>query len=163
MAESMEQALAKLLDAYDDRRRSDVAREQKSRDDEARFLEQFAELRRTVIRPVFEAAGRVLEERGHRYSIAEQEFATAAAAGSIREASIALRLVASGTKAGLHEDQQSLSITTRHYNRTLWVNSGESANSGGIAGSKGAYAPERVTRELIEGELLQFVGRVVGS
>ncbi len=162
MAESREQALAKLLDAYDARRRSDVAREQKSRDDETRFLAQFAELRRSVIRPVFEAAGKVLEERGHRYSITEQEFATAAA-GSIREASIALRVVASGTKAGLHEDQQSLSITTRHYNRTLWVNSGESANSGGIAGSKGAFAPERVTRDLVEDEVLQFIGRVVAS
>ena len=162
MAEYMEQALSKLLDAYDSRRRGDEAREQKLRDDEARFLEQFAELRRSVIRPVFEAAGKVLEERGHRYSITEQEFA-AAGAGSIREASIALRVVASGTKAGLHEDQQSLSITTRHYNRTLWVNSGESAKSGGIAGSKGAFAPERVTRELVEDELLQFIGRVVGN
>ena len=162
MAESMEQALAKLLDAYDERRRGDVAREQKSRDDETRFLEQFAELRRSVIRPVFEAAGRVLEERGHRYSIAEQEF-SAASAGSIREASIALRVVASGTKAGLHEDQESLSITTRHYNRTLWVNAGESAKSGGIAGAKGAYPPEKVTRELVEDELLQFVARVVAT
>jgi gamma-glutamyltranspeptidase len=38
----------------------------KTRDDEASFLQDFAERRRTVIRPVFEAAGAMLEERGHR-------------------------------------------------------------------------------------------------
>jgi len=162
MATSLQTALAKLLDDYDARRRGDVAREQKSRDDEARFLEEFVELRRTVIRPVFEEAGKMLEERGHRCSIVEQEFA-AVAAGSIREASITLRLVASGAKSTLHEDQPSLSIATRHYNRTLWINSGEAARAGGIAGAKGAHSLDKVTRALVEEELIQFVGRVVAS
>jgi hypothetical protein len=158
----MRDALAKMLDAYDARRRGDLAREQKTRDDEAAFLTQFLELRRNVIRPVFEAAGAVLEERGHRFSIAEQE-STSGTAGRISEAGISLRIVASGTKAALHEDQSSLSITTRHYNKTVWINSGEAPNAGGIAGAKGTYPLEKITRQLIEEELLAFVGRVVGA
>jgi hypothetical protein len=160
MSDNMQRALSKLLDEYDARRRGDVEREQKTRDDEAHFLSHFAELRREVIRPVFESAGAMLEARGHRYSIVEQESAIGGA-GRISEAGISLRIVASGTKAPLHEDQQSLSITTRHYNKTVWINSGDTASSGGVAGPKGAYSLEKLTRQLIEDELIAFVARVV--
>ena len=162
MADHLREALTKLLDQYDERRRGDRDREQRAKDDETRFLTEFAELRRTVIRPVFETAGAMLEERGHRYSIAEHEF-SAGNEGRISEAGITLRIVPSGTKAPLHEDQRSLSITTRHYNKTVWINSGESPNSGGLAGSKGAFSLEKVTRQLVEEELIGFVARVVAS
>jgi hypothetical protein len=160
MGEDMQRALARLLDDYDARRRGDVEREQKTKDEEALFLSRFAELRRDVIRPVFEAAGALLEARGHRFSITEHESA-AGSAGRVNEAGISLRIVPSGTKATLHEDQQSLSVTTRHYNRTVWINSGDAPNSGGIAGAKGAYELPKVTRQLVEDELLAFVARVV--
>jgi len=162
MADSLQEALTQLLDGYDARRRGEQAREQRAKDDEAQFLVDFAELRREVIRPVFEAATALLEERGHRASIVEQEF-VAGSAGRIGEAGITLRVVPLGTKAPLHEDQRSLSFTTRHYNKTVWVNSGESAASGGLAGAKGAYALERVTKQLVEDELIAFVGRVVAG
>jgi len=158
----MLEALTKLLDAYEARRSADVAREQRTKDEEARFLTDFAELRRGVIRPVFEAAGALLEDRGHRYSITEQEF-TPGSAGSINEAGITLRIVASGTKAPLHEDQRSLCIATRHYNKTVWINSGEAPGAGGLAGAKGAFALEKVTSQLVEDEVIAFVGRVVAS
>ncbi|OGA72588.1 MAG: hypothetical protein A3G81_21480 [Betaproteobacteria bacterium RIFCSPLOWO2_12_FULL_65_14] len=162
MGNNMHEALAKLLDEYDERRRSELDREKRALEDEAHFLKQFADLRRDVIRPVFEEAGAMLEERGHRYSIGEQEF-VGGAAGRICEAGISLRVVASGTKAPLHEDQHTLSITTRHYNRTVWINSGEASNAGGMAGPKGAYALERVTPQLIEDEVISFVARVVAA
>jgi hypothetical protein len=162
MAEPMRDALSKLLDDYDARRRGDQEREQKTRDDEARFLTDFAELRKKLIRPVFEEAGAMLEERGHRYSIAEQEF-LGGSEGRIAEAGITLRIVPSGTKAPLHEDQRSLSITTRHYNKTVWIHSGEPQAQGGLAGGRDAFPLEKVTRQLVEEELLAFVARVVAS
>jgi len=160
MADHMQDAVAKLLDAYDARRRGDVEREQKTKEDAARFLTDFAELRRSVIRPVFEAAGRILEDRGHRYSIEEHELVPGAA-GSINEAGITMRIVPSGTKAPLHEDRSSLSITSRHYNKTVWINSGEAQRSGGIAGPAGAFALDKVTKQLIEEEVIAFVARVL--
>jgi hypothetical protein len=162
MADYMRDELTKLLDDYDTRRRGEAAREQQAKDDEARFLADFAELRRAVIRPVFEAAGALLEERGHRWSIAEQEF-VAGTGARIGEASITLRIVPSGTKAPLHEDQRSLSVSTRHYNKTLWIHSGESQAPGGLAGGKDAYPLEKVTRQLVEEQLIAFVARVVAS
>jgi hypothetical protein len=160
MANNMQEALAKLLDGYDARRRADLERERRAKEEAELFLEQFAELRRSVIRPVFEAAGAILEAHGHRFSITEQEFASGSE-GRSSEAGISLRLVAAGTKAPLHEDQHSLAITTRHYNRTVWVNSGDAPNAGGIAGAKGAYTLDKLTREIVENELLAFVARFV--
>ena len=162
MADHMRDALTKLLDVYDARRRGDLEREQKTRDDEVRFLKDFADLRREVIRPVFEAAGALLEERGHRYSITEQEF-LGGSEGRIAEAGITLRIVPSGTKAPLHEDQRSLSISTRHYNKTVWIHTGEPQAAGGLAGGKDAFALEKVTKQLVEEELIALVGRVVSS
>lgn len=162
MADRLRDELTKLLNAYDARRSADVAREQRTKDDEARFLKEFAELRRSVIRPVFEAAGAMLEAREHRYSITEQEL-TPGNGGSICEAGITMRIVASGTKAPLHEDQRSLSIATRHYNKTVWINSGESPNSGGLAGTRGAVTLDKVTKQLVEDEMIAFVARVVAS
>ena len=156
----MQEALAKLLDVYDARRRADVEREQRTKDEEAGFLRDFGELRRDVIRPVFEAAGAMLEQRGHRYSIVEQEFAASATAAP-SEAGITLRIVPSGTKAPLHEDQRSLAIATRHYNKTVWINSGEAGGAGGLAGAAGAYQLAKVTKRLIEDEVVGFVARVV--
>jgi len=162
MSEYLEQELAKLLDAYDERRRGDLEREQRTKDEDALFLQHFAALRRDVIRPVFEAAGAMLEARGHRYSISEQEF-SAAAEGRIIEAGISLRVVPAGTKAPLHDDQRALSIATRHYNKTVWINSGNALDAGGIAGAKGAYTIAKLTRELVEHELIAFVARVIAS
>ena len=162
MADRITEELSKLLDGYDARRSADQAREQKSKDEEARFLEDFAELRAKTIRPVFEAAGALLEARGHRFSIAEQEFATGGARG-ISETGIVMRVVPMGTKAPLHEDQRSLAIATRHYNRTVWINSGEAPGAGGLAGVRGAFSLDKVTRQLVEEEVIAFVGRVLAS
>jgi hypothetical protein len=162
MADHLRDALTRLLDDYDARRRGDAEREQRTKDEEARFLRDFAELRRGVIRPVFEAAGAMLEERGHRYSIAEQEFA-AGTTGRISEAGIALRIVPSGTKAPLHEDQRSLWITTRHYNKTVWIHAGEAQAQSGLVGGKDAFPTDKVTKQLVEEEVIAFVARAVAS
>ena len=162
MSDHLRNALGKLLDGYDERRRGDLEREQRTKDEGTLFLKEFADLRRDVIRPVFEEAGAMLEARGHRYSITDQEF-LAGSEGRIAEAGISMRIVPSGTKAPMRDDQRSLSIATRHYNKTVWINSGAALEGGGLAGAKGAYALSKVTRQLIEEELLAFVARVVAA
>lgn len=155
MPEHLRESLTRLLDEYDARRRGDLEREEKAKEEAARFLKDFAELRRDVIRPVFESVGALLEARGHRYSIVEHEFA-AGPEGRISEAGITLRVVAAGTKAPLHEDQRSLSIATRHYNKTVWINAGKP-----LEGAKGTYPLEKIDRQRVEEELVKFVAGVV--
>jgi hypothetical protein len=162
MTDHLRNELGRMLDEYDERRRSALEQEQKVRDSDALFLTQFAELRRTVVRPVFEAAGAMLAERGHAFAISEEEFSSGSARQAT-EAGISIRIVPSGSKAPLHDDHaQSLSVTTRHYAKTVWINAG-AGNAGGVAGAKGAYPLERVDRQLVEEELLKFVRAIVAG
>jgi hypothetical protein len=163
MADEMQDELGRLLDRYDARRRADTAREQKTKDDDARFLASFAELRREVVRPVFEAAGALLVARGHGFTISEQEYAVDAA-GKVVEAGISLEILPAGMPAPAHADHtRSLSLTTRHYNKTVWISAGRPLDAGGVAGAKGAYPLERISRDLIEVEVVRFVSGVMGG
>jgi hypothetical protein len=156
--------LTRMLDQYDERRRVDIERERQSKDDDAQFLARFAKLRREVVRPVLEEAGALLAQRGHGFSIVEEEYGTDAA-GKVREAGISLHIAPAGMPAQLHAEdhERSLSITTRHYNKTVWVSGGRALHAGGTAGAKGAYAIERVDRPLVEGEVVRLVGAVMGG
>ena len=154
--------LNRMLDQYDERRSAVEARERQVKVDDERFLARFAELRRTIVRPVFESAGAVLTERGHGFSIVEQEFGNDTA-GKATEAWITLSIAPLGSEPLLHagDHRRSLSITTRHYNKTVWINAGASLDSGGMAGAKGAYTLDKIDRKLLEDALLQFVAGMV--
>ena len=154
--------LNRMLDQYDVRLRAELAREKQGKDNDAQFLASFAALRREVVRPVLEEAGALLAQRGHGFSIVEEEFA-ADAGGKVREARISFHIVPAGMATPLHagDHEHSLSITTRHYNKTVWISAGKSLEAGGVAGSKGAHALARVDRALIEAEMVKFVGAVM--
>jgi hypothetical protein len=159
MADYLSDALGKMLDQYDEQRRAVQAREQKVKDDDALFLQGFAELRRNVVRPVFEAAGKILAERGHKVSIEEQEF-TVDAGSKVTEAAVSIRIVPSGIGKRLHDDDpRSFTVTTRHYNKMVWINAGKPLETG----AKGTYPLERVDRQLIEEELVKFVAGIVAG
>lgn len=162
MADEMQKALGRMLDQFDERRRGDLARAQHAKDEDALFLTRFATLRREVVRPVFEAAAALLKERGHEVHISEEEF-SADRRGKVTEAGISLRFLPLGTaqKPGEDDHAGSLSITTRHYNKTVWISAGKSLDAGGVAGSKGAHALARVDRQLVEAEMVKFVGAVM--
>jgi hypothetical protein len=93
--------LTRMLDQYDARLRVELAREQQGKDDDAQFLAGFAALRREVVRPVLEEAGALLAQRGHGFSIVEEEFA-ADAGGKVREARISFHIVPAGMATPLH-------------------------------------------------------------
>ena len=154
MADYLRDELGKLLNQYDERRRATLAREQKVKDEDARFVAQFAELRRGVIRPAFEAAAAMLAERGHVASITEQEFSVAEG-GKVSEAWIVLRIVVSGAK---DESARSLSFSTRHYNKTVWINTGKP-----LEGAKGTYPLDKIDRTRVEEELVRFVAGVIAG
>lgn len=162
MTQDMRLELGRMLDRYDEVRRDTAARKLQVEADQASFLKGFADLRREVLRPVFESAGAILRERGHGYRITEEEFAVDAG-GKAAEASISLRVDPAGMEALAPGDDhlRSFSFTTRHYNKTVWMSFGAAMNAGGSLGSKGAYQLAQLNRELVQGELLKFIAGVV--
>ena len=127
------------------------------REEDAQFLGRFAELRKSVIRPAFETAAAILTERGHKVSVVEQEFSVDPAA-SVTEAMISLHIVPSGTQSTVHDERgRALSISTRHYNKTVSINTGR---------------PQGLERHLLAGEdrprarragLIGFVASIVAG
>jgi hypothetical protein len=162
MTDDLHADLTRMLDQYDHRLRADGLREQKGRDEDSLFLKRFAELRRDVVLPVFERAGVLLAQRGHAFEIWEEE-SSAGADAKVREAAISMRIAPAGMPAPLHADdhERSLSITTRRYNKTVWISAGRALEAGGIAGAKGAYSLEQVDRRFVEEAVLKFVGAVM--
>lgn len=164
MSDHLHAELTRMLDAYDERRRADEARTKKTKDDDADFLQRFARLRREVVWPVFEAAGEMLVGRGHGAEIDEEEFSVDAS-GKVREAEISLHLAPAGMAAQLHagDHARSLSITTRQYNKTVWISVGRSLAEGGAADAKGAYPLERIDKQLVEEQVVRLVASVMGG
>ena len=98
----------------------------------------------------------MLGEHGHTASIAEQEFSIDPAS-KVTEAGISLEIVPAGAEARSRaEVVRTLSFTTRHYNKTVSINAGRP-----LEGAKGSYALERLNEQLVEEELLRFIGDVV--
>jgi len=162
MTEALRRELGKMLDRYDEARRLAQDRQQQAKADDALFLQRFADLRRGVVRPVFEAVGALLQERGHGFSISEGDYAVDAS-GRSTEAGIAIHILPAGMEPSLQANDPllSLSITTRHYNKTVSIIGGEAAVPGGLAGSRGAYEVAQIDTELVEGELLKLVAGIL--
>jgi len=144
-----------MLDAYDVARRADELRRRRIEDEGLSFLAGFAELRGTLVRPVFEAAGAALKARGHGFAIHEEEFLFDAN-GKTREALIALRIAPAGDEHAAPADAQRHQITfsTRYYNKTVCIASG--------AGAPGAsYGVSQIDAQLVEDELIKLVASIV--
>ena len=69
MSDTLEKRLGALLDEYDETRRSAQRRKEQASADDSRFIQDFADLRRNLLRPLFESVGAVLAQRGHQFSI----------------------------------------------------------------------------------------------
>ena len=157
MADYLGDELARLLDEYDEKRRAVLAREQKGRDDDARFVARFAELRRGVIRPAFKRAAALLAERGHKVSITEQEYSVDTGS-KVTEAGISIHIVPAGAASAREAPGRALSISTRHYNKTVAISAGKP-----LEGAKGSHSLEHLDRRLVEEELVGFVAGIVAG
>lgn len=162
MSQRLAAELGAMLDAYDIVRRADQVRKERLKSEELAFLAGFAELRANVVRPVFEAAGEMLRARGHDFAIREEEFVFEAD-GKTREAAISLRITPAGMEGATASDAplRELSISTRHYNKTVSIVNGALPQSGSMAGAAGSYALSQIDAQLVEDHLLKLVAALV--
>ena len=160
MSAHLQSGLRALLDQYDEGRRASQAHNEQVVLDRNLFVRQFAELRRDVLRPVFEAAGAMLHARGHEFSIQEEEFA-AQDDGKTAEASILFCIAPAGMEAAAPADEhlRAVSFTTRHYNKTVWIRNGALPHEGN--GAKGGYALSRIDQPFVEEEVLKLMAALV--
>jgi hypothetical protein len=158
MSERLRSGLATLLDQYDAARRAVETRKHAAKAEETVFLERFAELRASVVRPVFEAVGALLKERGHAFSIREAEYA-AASDGRTTEAVIELRVAPAGLESAAPADDhlRVLAFATRHYNKTVCVRNGAAP----LPGANGGCALAQIDTQLVEEEVLKLMAALL--
>lgn len=163
MTHDLSLELGDLLDRYDENRRAVDERKRQVRMAAAAFQNGFADLRARVIRPVFEATGAILRARGHDFSISEDDYAEEPD-GKNTEAAIAMHVMPAGMEMPAHVNAQfpSLSIVTRHYNKSVCILASNAVpKSSGAAGSRGDYHLAQIDAELVQDELLKLIAGIV--
>jgi hypothetical protein len=163
VADDLNLELGKLLDRYDEKRRAVEQRRRQVKTDEETFLKGFADLRSSVIRPVFEAIGVILKERGHDFDISEDEYA-GEPGGKTTEAAVSIRVVPAGVEKSSHADAQSpsLSFVSRQYSKTVCIRSSNALpQSVGPDSPKGDYPLAQIDKGLVQAELLKLIAGMV--
>jgi hypothetical protein len=163
-ADGLDVELRKLLDEYDDRRRTVEHRRQQVKTDEEAYQKAFADLRVEVIRPVFDAVGAILKARGHDFRISEEEYA-AEPAGKTHEAAISMQVMPAGLERSPHTDGgfPSLTFVTRHYSKTVCIRASNAVpKPNGPANPRGDFSIAQIDKERVQGELLKLIAGIVG-
>ena len=153
MTENSHYKPAAPLERFTGRRNTGVAETAPHKFDEASFPGEFARLKASVIRPVFEAIGNtLLKERGHEFNVSEE------AGGRI-----SIHIVPAGAKKSIHPYDwfPTLTFFGTPMAGTIGLHGRNMRpNSEPASGSRGIYAPAQVNESLVEKELMKFIGEI---
>lgn len=116
------------------------------------FPGEFAALKLRIIRPTFEKIGALLTERGHDVSVSEEP-----------NGKISIHIVPAGVSRSIHAYDwfPTLTFFGVPYSKTVGLQGCNARrNSEGSSGSRGDYKPAQVSAELVEKELMRFIGEI---
>lgn len=116
------------------------------------FPGAFANLKLTVIRPTFEGIGTMLKERGHAYNISEDS-----------GGKISIHIVPAGVQQSIRPFDwfPTFSCFGAPITRTVGLHGRNMRpNSEASSGSRGEYGLAQVNKELVEKELMKFIGEI---
>lgn len=116
------------------------------------FPGDFESLKLSVIRPAYEAVGNAMNARGHEFNISEEP-----------GGKISFHLVPAGVNKSIHPYDwfPTFSIFGAPYTKTVGLHGRNMRpNSEPASGSRGDYKPAQLTREILEKELMKFVGEI---
>jgi hypothetical protein len=119
---------------------------------EDEFPADFARLKLSVIRPTFEAIGNILKERGHEFNISEEP-----------GGKISMHIVPAGVNKSIHPYDwfPTFSYFGAPYTKTVGSHGRNMRpNSEPASGSRGDYKPAQISKEIVEKELMKFVGEI---
>lgn len=152
MAEDPNAKLGKALDEFTVRRAAGRHEKPQEKAAEDSFPGDFAKLKLSVIRPVFENVGNQMKARGHDFNISEEP-----------GGKISIHIVPTGVNKSIHPYDwfPTLSFFGAPFTRTIGLH-GRNArrNSSGGSGQRGDFALSQVSKELVEKELTTFIGEI---
>ena len=152
MADNLNNELGTALDRFTQKHPTGTDRDRLGESPEDTFHRDFANLKLSVIRPVFAAIGNMLEERGHEFNISEEQ-----------GGKISIHIVPAGVSKSIHPYDwfPTLSFYGAPYTKTIGLHGRNSRpNSEAGSGSRGEYKLSRVDREFVEKELMKFISEI---
>lgn len=152
MSDDLDEKLGTALDMFTRKHTAGADRTQQGKTTKDDFQEDFAELKLSVIRPVFETIGNMLKERGHEFSISEEP-----------GGKISIHIIPAGVSKSIHPYDwfPTLSFFGSPAAKTIGLHGRNSKpNSAGASGPRGDYKLSQVTREFVEKELTKFISEI---
>ncbi len=152
MAENMSSKFGKALDPYTGTHGPGTDNKPQNRISEDDFPGDFARLKLSVIRPKFEAIGKMLKERGHDFNISEEP-----------GGKISIHIVPPGVNQSIHPYDwfPTFSFIGAPHPKTVGLHGRNMRpNSEPSSGSRGDYKPAQISSDLVEKELMKFVGEI---
>jgi hypothetical protein len=116
------------------------------------FPEAFERLKGTVIRPVFDSVGNAMKARAHEFSISEEE-----------GGQISMHIMPPGVNRTIRRDDwfPTFSMFAATYSGTIGMHGRNMRpNSEPSSGSRGDYKPALLSKEIVEKELMKFIGEI---
>lgn len=116
------------------------------------FPGDFAKLKQSIIRPVFESVGGMLEARGHEVSISEE------AGGRI-----SIHIVPAGVARSVHpyDWYPTFYVFAAPFTKTVGFHARNMRpNSEAASGSRGDYRPAQIDREMLGREMMKFIDEI---
>lgn len=152
MAEDLNLKPAKAMDPFTGRRAAGTGRKPPGEANEDTFSSDFAKLKLAVIRPAFEKIGDLMKARGHEVSISEDP-----------GGKISIHIVPAGVNKSIHPYDwfPTLSFFGAPFTKTLGLH-GRNArrNSDGGSGQRGEYKLAQVSTDVVEKEVMKFIGEI---
>jgi len=152
MAGDLNSKFGSALDQFSGKRDVATGAKPKIGSEEDKFYDEFAKLKVSVIRPAFAAIGNMLKERGHEYNISEET-----------NGKISIHIVPAGVNKSIHPFDwfPTLSYYCAPFKKTINLQGRNMRpNSEGSTGSRGDFQPAQVDRDLVEKELVKFIGEI---
>lgn len=116
------------------------------------FPGDFERLKLSIIRPAFETVGSELKGRGHEISISEEP-----------GGKISIHIVPAGALKSIHPYDwfPTFSIFGAPFTGTIGMHGRNMRpNSEASSGSRGDYKPSQLSPEIVQKELMKFVGEI---
>jgi len=142
--------MGKALDQFTGMRGARAASSPAPASVEDSFAAAYAELKQTVIRPAFENVGEQLTARGHEIHVSEEP-----------GGKIAIHIVPAGATKSIHPYDwfPTFSLFPAPFTKTIGVHV-RNARPNSEGSSRGEYKLAQVNREMIEKELMKFIGEI---
>jgi hypothetical protein len=158
MKDEAKSRLKKILGDYDEKLAEAERLDAANRAAHAAFPGRFVALKTETIQPAIKEIADMLNERGHKASVSEQEESSSAGSG-IKSAAVTLRIVPKPfTNKAAETNPVAIEITfsANRSERKVTVSSSNAMTSqGGTVGKRGDYEIETVTADVVTSHVIQ--------